>query len=290
MRIVAARATLVALLAVLGSGGDNVDASQDFLIQNVVNAVTSALNTNTYGTTFGTITNTYGTTTGTSTNTYGTSTGTSTSTNTYGTSGYSYGGYTWPSYTKVDCAVSAWSNYSSCSAYTGYKKRTRSVVAAAQNGGAACPCLEESVKCAPKACVVSDWSTFSACDDYSGTKTRTRTVLQNAEDGGTACPALSETAACDKIDCVTTDWSAWGACIKGQKTRTRTVTTPAKYGAPPARRHSRRRWRARPRTARLVRGVTTWSWATSGAARAKSRAIPRTEARPAPTSSRKRRP
>jgi OOP family OmpA-OmpF porin len=55
----------------------------------------------------------------------------------------------------VDCQVSAWSDWSSCSALCGggTQTRTRSITTQPANGGAACPSLSESKSCNTQACM-----------------------------------------------------------------------------------------------------------------------------------------
>lgn len=97
----------------------------------------------------------------------------------------------------IDCVVSDWSAWSAC--VNGVQTRTRTVIQAPQNGGAACPDLIETRECCvPVDCVVSDWSAWSACD-VDLVRTRTRTVITPASCGGAACPVLIETEACSPI-------------------------------------------------------------------------------------------
>ncbi len=109
----------------------------------------------------------------------------------------------------VDCVVSAWSSFSSCSAACGggTQTRTRTVITPAANGGAACPVLEESQACngfpCPVDCVVSDWSEWGTCSATcgGGTQTRTRTVITPAAYGGAPCPAMSDYQSCNTQAC-----------------------------------------------------------------------------------------
>lgn len=122
----------------------------------------------------------------------------------------------------VNCVVSEWSAWSTCT--NGTRTRTRTIVTPAANGGTACPALTETQSC--NDCVVSAWSEWSACTN--GTRTRTRTIVTQPTNGGAACPPLTETQSC--TDCVVSAWSAWSDCIGGQRTRTRTIITPASNG------------------------------------------------------------
>ena len=93
----------------------------------------------------------------------------------------------------VNCVVSDWGAWSSCT--NGTRTRTRTVITPASNGGTACPVLTETENCTvPVDCVVSAWSDWSSCTN--GSQTRTRTVVTPASGGGAACPVLTETQDC----------------------------------------------------------------------------------------------
>lgn len=151
--------------------------------------------------------------------------------------------------TPINCVVSAWSVWSTCTQLcgTGSTTRTRAVTTAAQNGGLACPTLQETLSCniqpcpTPVDCVVSAWSTWSACTLSCGSEstTRTRTITTAPQNGGLACPSnLQETQSCNTqpcpINCVVSAWSVWSACSlacgTGSTTRTRTVATVPQNG------------------------------------------------------------
>jgi hypothetical protein len=149
----------------------------------------------------------------------------------------------------VDCVVSDWSEWSTCTATCGggMQTRTRTVLVPAQFGGAPCGSLSESRACneqpCPIDCVVSDWSEWSTCTATcgGGMQTRTRTVLVPAQFGGAACGSLSESRACNEqpcpVNCVVSAWSEWSSCSAacggGTRTRTRTIITPAANGGDP---------------------------------------------------------
>ena len=109
----------------------------------------------------------------------------------------------------VNCVVSDWGSWSTCT--NGTRTRTRTVITPASNGGTACPVLTETENCTvPVDCVVSAWSDWSNCTD--GSQTRTRTVITPSSGGGTACPVLTETQDCSS------------GCVNY------TITTSASYG------------------------------------------------------------
>lgn len=155
-----------------------------------------------------------------------------------------------PAPAPVNCAVSTWNSWSTCSKTCGGGTRTRTRTIALQpaNGGTACPSLSESQACntqacpIPTDCAVSAWSLWSACSKTcgGGTRTRTRTITRQPANGGAACPSLSESQACNTqacpvpTNCTVSSWGLWSSCSKscggGTRTRTRAITKQATNG------------------------------------------------------------
>jgi hypothetical protein len=166
----------------------------------------------------------------------------------------------------VDCTVSSWSNWGSCSATcgSGSQSRSRTVTRPAANGGYPCPTLTDQQTCntaacaGPVDCTVSNWSNWGACSVTcgSGSQSRSRSVTRPAANGGYPCPTLTDQQSCTapacsddaddtdshdyasaSVDCSVSEWSAWGACSascgSGTQTRRRTITTPPAHGGYP---------------------------------------------------------
>ena len=140
----------------------------------------------------------------------------------------------------IDCKMSDWSSWSSCSIECGggEKARTRQLIASPANGGKACGPTIEREMCntqgCPTDCIMGEWSEWSACSvacGGNGTQTRTRRIISSSTHGGKACPPQSETRLCGAqpcpVDCKMSDWSSWSACSTdcggGEKVRTRKV-------------------------------------------------------------------
>ena len=149
----------------------------------------------------------------------------------------------------VDCAVSDWSLFGSCSKTCGggTQSRTRSIVTQSANGGTSCPSLTDTQPCNTQPCatdcVLTDWSAWSTCDKECGPgqQVRTRSVMSQPTNGGVACPnpntvpqEYKQTKDCKikdcPVPCVQSGWGEWGKCTFGKRTRTRTTIIPAKNG------------------------------------------------------------
>ena len=109
----------------------------------------------------------------------------------------------------VDCVTTSWGTFNTCtkSCGGGVQTRSRTVTTAAQDGGVACPSLEESKICGtqdcPIHCALTTWSSYSSCSKScgAGTRTRTRNITTHPEHGGTTCGLLSEDEPCTVQDC-----------------------------------------------------------------------------------------
>jgi hypothetical protein len=111
----------------------------------------------------------------------------------------------------VDCGMSPWSMYSTCSRDCdgGTRSRTRTVLIRAHDGGRECANLKEEETCNTQSCVsidcrVTQWGNFDECSKMcgSGTQIRVRTILQAPEYDGITCPQLSEDRQCNTQPCM----------------------------------------------------------------------------------------
>ena len=147
----------------------------------------------------------------------------------------------------VDCTVTTFSGWSTCtkSCGTGTQSRVRSSVAPAGHGGKDCPHMKEDRRCnynaCPIDCVLQPFGDWTACTLTcgGGTRTRTRGPMQQASFGGEACPSAHQTGDCNAapcpVDCVVSGFGEWGGCSRscggtGKKMRHRTIERSPKYG------------------------------------------------------------
>jgi len=153
---------------------------------------------------------------------------------------------------SIDCEVSAWSEWSSCSKSChwgdpGQSRRGRDVITQPTYGGASCPVLGETRGCndfpCPVHCEVSTWSKWTSCSKPCGfgESQRARIIKREADNGGIPCPVLQATKSCNDfhcpVNCTVSAWSEWSSCSKschwgnpGQIRRGRDVLTQPTYG------------------------------------------------------------
>lgn len=148
----------------------------------------------------------------------------------------------------VECALSSWGNWSSCSVScgNGTSARTRKVLQEAQHGAEDCPATKESRECrevdCPRDCQVTPWNTWSVCSSVcqGGTQQRTRKLIKPEAMGGITCPTLLDERKCNEDkpcaqSCVIGSWSEWSGCSQkcgsGIRTRDRVMKEPVAGGS-----------------------------------------------------------
>jgi len=154
--------------------------------------------------------------------------------------------FTLQTLTPVNCVVSGWGSWGTCSQTcgSGTQYRSRTATTPATNGGTACPSLSESQSCnthaCPVDCQVSGWGSWGTCSQTcgGGSQDRSRSITTNDQHGGAACPSLSESQSCNThacpIDCQVGDFEPWGTCSQtcggGVQERSRSITTVDQHG------------------------------------------------------------
>ncbi|XP_022251017.1 spondin-1-like isoform X2 [Limulus polyphemus] len=121
-------------------------------------------------------------------------------------------GYNQNSMHVIDCQVSEWSEFSSCSATCGKarRRRYRRIEVHPQNGGAECPKkLVQRRKCksnpkCPVDCKMTSWSQWSPCSvscGPGGFQKRVREIKREPKRGGLSCKPLIEEQPCNQKMC-----------------------------------------------------------------------------------------
>jgi hypothetical protein len=146
----------------------------------------------------------------------------------------------------IDCALSQWSSYTTCSMSCGggHQSRARTVDVATAYGGKMCGNLNHVAACnihpCPVDCATTSWGVWSTCSQScgGGERTRARFEMIATAYGGAVCPPLTFTESCNShecpIDCVLAPWAAWDTCSHscggGSQSRSRGINRAAAYG------------------------------------------------------------
>jgi len=147
----------------------------------------------------------------------------------------------------LDCTVTSWGAWTSCTAScgTGLHMRKREVATINMDAaGYVCPALSEHRHCNEHACPINciegpfgSWSSCSKTCGGGGTQTRSRNVVRAASHGGVCLPA-KESQTCGNSpceqDCVVGTFGAWSKCSKscghGTMSRHRPIVTAQEHG------------------------------------------------------------
>mmetsp|Transcript_15146 Transcript_15146/g.38941 ORF Transcript_15146/g.38941 Transcript_15146/m.38941 type:complete len:595 (-) Transcript_15146:83-1867(-) len=126
----------------------------------------------------------------------------------------------------LDCQLSDWAEWNSCSAScgTGQTGRSRAILVHSKNGGRPCTgVLSMAMKCeggkscpvsdSSKPCIWGDWGEWGACERCGGERKRYRHIEQMPENGGAQChpEASEEIGRCPRQchDHYVCEWGAW---------------------------------------------------------------------------------
>jgi hypothetical protein len=155
----------------------------------------------------------------------------------------------------IDCELSAWSTFSTCTVTCGKgtTRRTRYVTRTPLHGGLSCMDLEEEISCdegpCPVHCDTTIWGSWSTCPKSCGApdsaqQYRTRSITQIALHGGVVCPTLTSKRNClddhgdalkpCPVDCVQASVPVESGCSVtcgyGTNTKTREILVEAENG------------------------------------------------------------
>jgi hypothetical protein len=147
----------------------------------------------------------------------------------------------------VDCVMSSWSTWTSCTKTcgSGNTQRTKQISTQPQDGGVACTADFESKACnvqlCPIDCVEEGWGDWSACTTTcgGGQQIRNNPIKIQAANNGKACSwQRQQTQVCNDfpcaIDCVQSALTSWTECTAtcggGTQFQSRTTTIGARHG------------------------------------------------------------
>jgi hypothetical protein len=149
----------------------------------------------------------------------------------------------------IDCKITKWAKFSTCSKKCGGGKQTRKALTFSTPlfAGRKCTLKDRTQikscnaeKCGVD-CVVTPWKkVWSKCTKTcgKGLQRNYRSVKRKHRFGGKTCPALHRTRSCKTdacpVDCAVGAWSTWSKCSQmcggGIQVRTRKTTTYASFG------------------------------------------------------------
>jgi len=147
----------------------------------------------------------------------------------------------------IDCKMSAWTKYTTCSKSCGKgaQTRTRKVLTSVKHGGKKCSATTGQTRncnkqACPVDCVTSKFGAWESCTVScgGGGQNRRRSITKHPQFGGKKCAQLVNARKCNTapcpIDCQLKTWTAWSSCTKkcggGKQVRARGVKVTNAYG------------------------------------------------------------